>query len=87
MTLVLGELLRAYSARSETVSIFKMNLLGNSYLNKAVFASVAFLIATIYVPFLNPIFSTQPLTFDEMVVALGLAIVPVLGGEIAKKLK
>lgn len=87
MTLVLGELLRAYSARSETVSIFKMNILGNSYLNKAVFASVAFLIATIYVPFLNPIFSTQPLTFDEMVVALGLAIVPVLGGEIAKKLK
>ena len=87
LTLVLGELLRAYSARSEHVSIYKMKVFENSYLNKSVFASVAFLIATIYVPFLNPIFSTQPLTFDEMVAALVLAILPLLGGELAKKVR
>ena len=85
LTLVLGELLRAYSARSEHVPIHKMKVFENSYLNKSVFASIVFLIATIYVPFLNPIFSTQPLTFDEMVAALALAILPLIGGELAKR--
>lgn len=85
LTIVLGELLRAYSARSEKVSVFKMKVLENRYLNNCVLASLAFLIAAIYIPVLNPIFSTVPLTLDEMVVALILAFVPMLGGELAKK--
>lgn len=84
LTIVLGELLRAYSARSEKVSVFRMNNLENSYLNNCVLISTAFLIAAIYIPLLNPIFSTVPLTFDEAAVALVLAFVPMLGGEIAK---
>ena len=84
LTLVLGELLRAYSARSENTSVFKMKVFENGYLNKCVLLSVAFMIASIYVPFLNPVFSTVPLTFDEMAMALVLAFVPMLGGEIAK---
>ena len=86
LTIVLGELLRAYSSRSETVSVFKMRVLENSYLNKCVLASLAFLVASIYIPVLNPIFSTVPLTFDEMAVSILLAFVPMLGGELAKKL-
>lgn len=86
LTLILGELLRAYSARSEHISVFKMKLLENSYLNRAVFASVVFLFATIYVPILNPVFSTVPLTLDEMLMALLLSVLPVLGGELAKKI-
>ncbi len=85
LTIVLGELLRAYSARSEKVSVFRMKVMENSYLNNCVLASLAFLIAAIYIPVLNPIFSTVPLTLDEMVVALVLAFVPMLGGEVAKK--
>ena len=86
LTLVLGELLRAYSARSEKTSVFKMKVFENSYLNKCVLFSLLFLIASIYVPFLQPIFSTVPLVLDEMVVALLLAFVPMLGGELAKKI-
>lgn len=86
ITLVLGELLRAYSARSEKTSVFRMKVFENSYLNKCVLFSVVFLIATIYVPFLNPIFSTVPLILDELVVAFVLAFIPMLGGEFAKKL-
>lgn len=87
LTIVLGELLRAYSARSEKVSVFRMRVFENSYLNKCVLASVAFLIASIYIPALNPIFSTVPLTFDEMAVSLLLAFIPMLGGELAKKIR
>ncbi|WP_342758932.1 cation-translocating P-type ATPase [Kineothrix sedimenti] len=86
LTLVLGELLRAYSSRSEKVSIFKMRIFENSYLNKCVIASLAFLLASIYIPVLNPIFGTVTLTFDEIIVSLVLALVPMLGGELAKKI-
>lgn len=86
-TLVLGELMRAYSARSESVSIFKMKLFENSYLNKCVLGSLAFMLAAIYVPFLNPVFSTVPLTVNELIFAFLLAFLPVVGGEVAKKVK
>ena len=85
-TLVLGELLRAYAARSEVTSVFKMKSLENSSLNKCVLISILFLIASIYVPFLNPVFSTVALTLDEMLLALVFAFLPMLGGELAKVL-
>ena len=84
LTLVLGELLRAYSARSESTSVFKMKVFENSYLNKCVLVSMLFMIASIYVPFLNPVFSTVALSFDEIIMALLLAFLPMLGGEAAK---
>ncbi|MGL6198111.1 MAG: cation-translocating P-type ATPase [Lachnospiraceae bacterium] len=87
LTLVLGELLRAYSSRSETVMIFRMKIFENSYLNKCVLASVAFMIAAIYVPFLNPVFSTVPLRFDEIIFALILSVLPIIAGEFAKLIK
>ena len=85
LTIVLGELLRAYSSRSERISVFRMRILENGYLNKCVLASMIFMFASIYIPALNPIFSTVPLTFDEMFVSLLLAFVPMLGGELAKR--
>jgi hypothetical protein len=36
------------------------------------------------VPFLNPIFGTTPLQWDEILIALLFAFVPMLGGEAAK---
>ena len=83
-TLVLGELMRAYSARSETTSIFRMKLFSNSYLNKCVLASFVFMLLAIYVPFLNPVFRTVPLPPSELLLALLFAFLPVVGGELAK---
>lgn len=86
-TLVLGELMRAYSARSETTSLFRMKVFENSYLNKCVLASLIFMILAIYLPFLNPVFSTVPLKIDELIFAFLLAFLPVIGGELAKKVR
>ncbi|WP_312426264.1 calcium-translocating P-type ATPase, PMCA-type [Lacrimispora sp.] len=84
VALILGELFRAYSNRSEKRSIFGIRLLSNSFLNKCVIASFAFLVVVVYVPFLNTIFSTAPLTLTQLSEAVGFAVVPTLGGELAK---
>ena len=84
ITIIVGELLRSYSARSEHKSIFKMRILSNSFLNKSVLISILFLVATVYIPFLQPIFRTQALSASHFIIALVLAIIPVLGGEVAK---
>ena len=84
VALILGELFRAYSNRSEKRSIFGIRLLSNSFLNKCVIASFAFLVVVVYVPFLNTIFETAPLTLTQLSEAIGFAVVPTLGGELAK---
>ncbi len=84
VALILGELFRAYSNRSEKRSIFGIRLLSNAFLNKCVIASFAFLVVVVYVPFLNTIFSTAPLTLTQLSGAVGFAVVPTLGGELAK---
>ncbi len=84
VTLVLGELLRAYSARSERKALTSMKIFGNSFLNKSVLASLVFVVAVVYVPFLSNIFYTTPLNVSQVVSALGFAILPLIGGEVAK---
>ncbi|MFH1025868.1 MAG: cation transporting ATPase C-terminal domain-containing protein [Nitrospirota bacterium] len=43
--------------------------------------------ATIYVPFLNPIFKTQPLSAYELLITLGLSSIVFLAVEAEKMLK
>ncbi|WP_341877956.1 calcium-transporting P-type ATPase, PMR1-type [Defluviitalea saccharophila] len=87
ITLVVGELLRAYSARSEERMIYRMKIFSNMFLNISVLGSLLLLMAVVYIPALQPIFHTVPLSFFELDMALIFAIIPLIGGEIAKKLK
>ncbi|MDL2248225.1 calcium-translocating P-type ATPase, PMCA-type [Tyzzerella sp. OttesenSCG-928-J15] len=84
VTLVLGELFRAYSARSEVKSIFKIKLFTNKTLNNCVIGSIIFLAVAVYIPFFNDVFKTMPLTIEQLLIAVGFAIIPVVGGELAK---
>lgn len=86
-TLIIGEMLRAYSARSETESIFKMRLFENRYLNYSVLFAIVLLFIVMYVPFLQPIFSTTALNSTQFLVVIALAFVPILFGEVAKVVK
>lgn len=86
VTLVCGELLRAYSARSEETTIFKMKLLSNKYLNYSVLGSLVFLFSVVYIVPLQTIFHTVSLTTTELATALAFAILPLLGGEATKLL-
>ncbi|MBI5049565.1 MAG: cation transporting ATPase C-terminal domain-containing protein, partial [Nitrospirae bacterium] len=71
--LCLTQLGHVLAIRSERESLFRMGLLTNKPLLGAVLLSFAFQLATIYVPFLNPVFKTAPLTLSELVFTLVLS--------------
>jgi P-type Ca2+ transporter type 2C len=87
VTLILAELFRSYSARSEHLSVFKLGLFSNSTLNKAILLSLALLFVVVYVPFLDPIFHTVQLTGTDWAIILPLAMIPFAAAEIDKAIR
>lgn len=86
-TLIMAELLRAYSARSEHVSVFKLGIFSNRSMNLAVSFSVVLLLLVIYVPGVNTIFDNAPLPALAWIPILLLALVPFSSSEIYKVVK
>jgi len=84
VTLSLCELFRAFTVRSERVSIFRLGFLSNRWMLYAVGLSVALLLLVVNTPFLQPIFNTHFLSGREWLVVLGLAIIPAIAEEITK---
>ncbi len=84
VTLSLSELLRAYTARSERYPLLKMGMFKNKWMNVAVAASVALVLAVIYIPFLNVIFDTIPLTLVEWEEIIPLLLLPSVAAEVVK---
>jgi Ca2+-transporting ATPase len=68
--LCLTQLGHVMAIRSETESLFRMGVFSNIYLIGAVLSSFTLQMATIYIPFLNPVFKTQPLGLDELLITL-----------------
>jgi len=84
VTLSFSELLRAFTARSEYYSIFKIGVFSNKSMNIAVVSSLLLLLAVIYLPFLQPIFDTSPLGFTQWEIVLPLLFIPAIADEITK---
>ena len=84
ITVVLGELLRTYAARSETVSMFKTNPFSNRYLNVAILISMGLVLLLVYIKPLADIFGLEILNGGELLIALSLSFVPMLFAEFAK---
>ncbi|HLE52881.1 MAG TPA: cation-translocating P-type ATPase [Anaerolineales bacterium] len=84
VTLSLCELFRAYTVRSERLSIFRLGIFTNRFMQYAVGLSVALLLLVINVPFLQPVFNTHFLSSNEWMVVLGLALIPAFSEELTK---
>jgi Ca2+-transporting ATPase len=84
VTLSLCELLRAFTVRSERLSIFQIGLFSNRYLLGAVLLSVALLLAVVFIPALQPIFNTHALSWTEWQIVMALALMPAVSEEITK---
>jgi Ca2+-transporting ATPase len=85
VTLCLSELIRAYAARSERYSVFKIGFFSNKWMNLAVLASFLLVMVVVYVPFLNPIFNTQPLLLEEWAEVVPLFLIPFVAAELIKR--
>ena len=85
-TLSLSELLRVYTSRSEFNPVFKIGLFSNRWINLAILSSLLMILAVIYIPFLNSVFTTYPLTMTQWIRVIPLLIVPSFIAEISKVL-
>jgi len=82
--LTLSQMAHVLAIRSETVSLWRLGLGTNKALLGAVALTFALQMATIYVPFLNPVFKTQPLSASELGLCLAAAAVVFVVVEIEK---
>ncbi len=83
-TLILAELVRAHSSRSERYSVFKIGLLSNITLIWASALSFLMLIIVLYIPVLQALFKTYPLGYKDWTVITLLCMIPVIAGETSK---
>lgn len=83
-TLTISELLRAFTARSERISVFKLGFFSNKTMNLAVIFSIVMVLAVIYVPFLQVIFDTVPLAAIDWVRIIPFALMASVAAEITK---
>ena len=88
VTLSASELFRAYTARSERYSVFKIGVFSNKWMQWAVFGSFLVLLSTVYVPGLNvTVFGNMPLEFSDWMVVAPLMLVPATVAEIHKAIR
>ncbi|MCO6411216.1 MAG: cation-translocating P-type ATPase [Thiogranum sp.] len=82
--LTLAQLFHVLAIRSERDSLLSVGLFSNPLLLVAVLVTVGLQLAVIYVPMLNAIFKTQPLSLLELGVCFGLAALVLVAVELEK---
>ncbi len=83
-TLICSELLRAYTSRSEYHSVFSTNPLSNRWLVLATGVSFVLLLATMYLPFLRPVFDTVSLSVSDWLRVLPFMFIAPMIAELVK---
>lgn len=84
ITLIMAELLRSFSSRSEKYNIWELGFFSNKKLTLAVIASFLITLMVIYVPFLQNIFGSYTLGLRDWAVIIPFGIIPLIVGEIHK---
>lgn len=82
--LVIGRMAVVMGLRSEHDSLFKIGVFSNKPLLGAVLLTFVLQLTTVYVPFLNPVFNTMPLTLYELALTLAMSAVVFVAIEIEK---
>ncbi len=74
----------SYNCRSQTVSLFKLGVFSNRKLIGATTVSIILNMSALYMPFLQDVLKTKPLTGPELLVVLCAASIPLWVMELAK---
>jgi P-type Ca2+ transporter type 2C len=83
-TLITAELLRAFTARSQTHTVRRLGLMTNPHVVLAAAVSFAMLIALLYIPALRAAFGTVGLGLRDWLVVAGLGLAPAVVAEVTK---
>ncbi|MCB9135772.1 MAG: cation-translocating P-type ATPase [Anaerolineales bacterium] len=81
-----SELPLAFIVRSERYSLFKIGPFSNKMMNYAVLSSLVLLLVVIYIPFLQPVFDTVALGWDQWKLLLPMIFIPAVIAEFVKML-
>jgi len=87
VTLIVSELLRAYSARSEKLPIWKLGVFSNRNMNLATIVSFGLLLLVMAVPALRNIFNVELMHLHDWDITLLIAAMPLIFGELTKVVK
>jgi Ca2+-transporting ATPase len=82
--IIVSELLRAFPVRSERLSIFRIGVFSNRWMLLAAGSSLLLLLAVIYIPFFDPIFSTVALGWQDWLVLIPFAMASAVAAELLK---
>ncbi|MFC7391998.1 calcium-translocating P-type ATPase, SERCA-type [Scopulibacillus cellulosilyticus] len=74
-TLVMAQLIHVFDCRSER-SVLHRNPFENIYLVLAVLSSILLLLVVMYIPVLQPVFHTVPLTLRDWLLVIGMSAIP-----------
>ena len=85
-TLILAELLRAYSSRSERHLLIEIGIFSNPTMIYATSLSFALLLGVVYIPILQPVFHTVSLNLMDWGVISSFAFFPLIISELYKTL-
>jgi Ca2+-transporting ATPase len=86
-TLVVAQLFNALAVRSESGSLLSIGPFSNRFLVFSIAAAVAGQLAVVYVPQLNPVFETVPLSWRDLLLCFGLGAVVLPVVEAEKRLR
>ncbi|UAA40580.1 HAD-IC family P-type ATPase [Paraneptunicella aestuarii] len=84
LQMVLFENIHVFNSRSEHKSIFKQAFLGNPFLIFGMFAAQAVHIMALYTDGISDILQLQPVTFNQWVELLGIALILIIVDEVHK---
>lgn len=74
-TLTFAQLAHVFAIRSDTEYIYKKGFFSNMPLIGAVIFTFLLQLGVIYLPFANPVFRTEPLSLQELLICLGVAVI------------
>lgn len=69
-TLIMSQLFHVFECRSEKQSVFNLGLFSNMYLVWAVLSSLIMLLAVIYIPVFQNVFSTKSLNYNHWIIVM-----------------
>ncbi len=84
VTISVSQLFMAVTSRSDRFSVFSIGLFSNKWMIWAFCGSALLILLTVYVPILNPIFDTVPLSLGDWIISAPFILMPAASAEIAK---